>query len=151
MSVEVGDVAPDFELPDQARRGVRLADYRGRNVVLVFYPWAFSNVCGGELATIRDNLADLQNDDVQVLTVSVDSVHAHRAWAEQQGFDYPLLADSWPHGAVARAYGVFDDGAGAALRGSFIIHREGVVRWKVVNPIPNARDLDSYRKVLAGL
>lgn len=149
MSVEVGDLAPDFELPDQHRRPVRLADYRGRAVLLVFYPWAFSRVCGGELAAIREHLTEFQNPGVQVLTISIDSVHAHRAWAEEQGFEYPLLADSWPHGAVARAYGVFDAAIGAAARATFIIDRTGVVRWKVVNAVPDARDLDAYRAVLA--
>jgi peroxiredoxin len=145
----LGEEAPDFELPDQARRPLRLSNVRGRKVVLVFYPFAFTNVCGGELCLIRDNIGELQNDDVQVLAVSCDSVHTHRAWAEQQGFDYPLLADFWPHGEVARAYGVFDDKIGVALRGTFILDRQGIVRWKVVNQIPDARDLDDYRKVLA--
>ncbi|MEP6464560.1 MAG: peroxiredoxin [Frankiaceae bacterium] len=148
----MGDPAPEFTLFDQARRPVSLAEFRGRkNVVLVFYPFAFTSVCGGELCAIRDNVGDLQNEDVQVLTVSVDSVHAHRAWAQQQGFDYPLLADFWPHGAVAQAYGVFSAEMGAALRGTFIIDRAGVLRWKVVNAVPDARELDSYRKVLADL
>lgn len=151
MAIEVGDRAPEFELSDQSRQPVRLADYRGKNVVLVFYPFAFTNVCGGELCAIRDSVGDLQNDDVQVLTVSCDSVHAHRAWAEQQGFDYPLLADFWPHGEVARAYDVFNADLGAAVRGTFIIDRQGIVRWKVINAIPDARDLDTYRKVLADL
>lgn len=117
----------------------------------MFYPFAFTSVCGAELCAIRDNLGDLQNDDVQVLTVSVDSVQVHRAWAQQQGFDYPLLADFWPHGAVARAYGVFSEEMGAALRGTFIIDRDGILRWKVVNAVPDARELDTYRKVLAAL
>lgn len=148
----VGSEAPDFRLYDQARRPVSLSEFRGRkNVVLVFYPWAFTSVCGGELCVIRDNVGDLQNDDVQVLTVSVDSVHAHREWAKQQGFEYPLLADYWPHGEVARAYGVFNEEVGAAMRGTFIIDRDGVVRWTVVNAIPDARELDSYRTVLAAL
>ena len=83
--------------------------------------------------------------------MSVDSVHAHRAWAEQQGFDYPLLADFWPHGAVAQAYGVFSQEIGAALRGTFIIDRDGTLRWKVINAVPDARELETYRKVLADL
>jgi len=151
MTVEVGQLAPDFELVDQARRPVRLSEYRGKKVVLVFYPFAFSSVCGGELCVIRDNVGELQNAEVQVLTVSVDSVQVHRAWAQAQGFDYPLLADFWPHGVVAETYGVFSAEIGAALRGTFILDREGVVRWKVVNAVPNARDLETYRQVLADL
>jgi alkyl hydroperoxide reductase subunit AhpC len=88
---------------------------------------------------------------VQVLTVSVDSVYSHRVWAEESGFEFPLLADFWPHGAVAQAYGVFDAESGAARRGTFIIDKEGIVRWQVVNEIPDARDIDTYQTVLATL
>lgn len=151
MAVEVGDSAPDFELTDQHGTPVKLSDFRGRKVVLLFYPLAFSGVCQGELCEIRDDLPNFSGDDVQVLTVSVDSMFSHRAWAEQQGYEFPLLSDFWPHGDVAREYGVFDDARGVATRGTFIIDGEGVVRWKVINAIPDARDLGEYRKVLAEL
>ncbi|GAA3926084.1 peroxiredoxin [Actinomadura viridis] len=152
MAVEVGDVAPDFELKDQHGTPVKLSDLRGRkNVVVVFYPLAFSGVCTGELCAIRDELPTLGGDDVQVLAVSVDSMFALRAWSDQEGYTFPLLADFWPHGGTARRYGVFDEEKGVALRGTFVIDTEGVVRWKVVNAIPDARDLDEYRKALAGL
>jgi len=152
MTVEVGGVAPDFELKDQHGTPVKLSDFRGRkDVVLVFYPLAFSGVCTGELCAIRDELPTLGGDDVQVLAVSVDSVFAHRAWAEQEKYQFPLLSDFWPHGEVAQAYGVFDDTRGLARRGTFIIDKQGVVRWKVDNAIPDARDLDEYRKALAEL
>jgi len=152
MAVEVGDEAPDFELNDQHNSPVRLSDFRGRkNVVLVFYPWAFTRVCTGELCAIRDELPSFQNDDVQVLSMSVDSVMAHRVFADTEGLVYPMLSDFWPHGAVAQAYGVFDDERGAAVRGTFIIDREGIIRWKVVNAIPDARELEHYQKALASL
>jgi peroxiredoxin len=150
--VEIGDRAPDFELRDQANRPVRLSDYRGRkNVLLVFYPFTFTPVCGTELVALRDNIANFQNDDVELLAVSCDSTPAHRVWAEQHSFGFPLLADFWPHGEAARAYGVFDEQRGCATRGSFVIDREGIVRWKIVNPIPDARDHEQYAKVLAEL
>ncbi|MEV0663970.1 peroxiredoxin [Actinomadura luteofluorescens] len=155
MSVNVGDAAPDFELKDQHGAPVKLSDFRGaRNVVLVFYPLAFSGVCMGELCALRDELSSLvagAGADVQVLAVSVDSMFALRAWSDQEGFRFPLLADFWPHGGTAQRYGVFDEAKGVALRGTFIIDTEGVVRWKVVNAIPDARDIDEYRKALAGL
>lgn len=153
MAVNVGDAAPDFELKDQHGTPVRLSDFRGeKNVVLVFYPLAFSGVCTGELCTIRDELPNLGDpDDVQVLAVSVDSMFALRAWSEQEKYQFPLLADFWPHGGTAQRYGVFDDAKGLALRGTFVIDTEGVVRWKVVNAIPDARDFDEYRKALADL
>ncbi|WP_329521645.1 peroxiredoxin [Spirillospora sp. NBC_01491] len=151
MAVEVGDEAPDFELKDQHGTPVKLSGLRGKNVVLVFYPLAFSGVCTGELCTIRDELPTLGGDDVQVLAVSVDSVFALRAWSEQEKYQFPLLSDFWPHGGVAQRFGVFDEEKGLATRGTFIIDTEGVVRWKVVNAIPDARDIDEYRKALAGL
>ncbi|WP_046469859.1 peroxiredoxin [Allosalinactinospora lopnorensis] len=152
MSIEAGQSAPDFALTDQHGQAVRLSDFRGRkNVVLVFYPLAFSGVCSGELCELRDNISDFETDDVQLLSVSVDSMFAHRAWAEQENLEYPLLSDFWPHGETAKAYGVFDEDKGVAVRGTFLIDKEGVIRWKVVNPISEARDVDSYRKALAEL
>ena len=127
-----------------SRRGVK-------NVVLVFYPLAFSGVCTGELCAIRDEFPEVNRDDVELLTVSVDSTFTHRAWADAEGFNFELLSDFWPHGDVARSYGVFDDDRGLAIRGTFIIDKAGVVRWKVVNPIPQARDLAEYSKALAAL
>jgi peroxiredoxin len=152
MAVEVGDSAPDFELKDQHGSPVKLSNFRGtKDVVLVFYPLAFSGVCTGELCTIRDELPTLGGDDVQVLAVSVDSMFSHRAWADQEKYEFPLLSDFWPHGAVAEAYGIFDAEKGLSIRGTFIIDKQGVVRWKVVNAIPDARDIGDYRKALAAL
>ncbi len=152
MSVEVGDLAPDFELQDQNRQLVRLSSYRGKkNVVIVFYPLAFTNTCQGEMCAIRDSLADFDSDDVQTLAISVDSAATHKRWAEEQGYTFPLLADFWPHGEVARSYGVFEEQFGIATRGTFIVDKEGNVVYKVVNAIPDARDLEEYRKVLATL
>jgi peroxiredoxin len=152
MTVEVGGSAPDFELKDQHGTPVKLSDFRGnKDVVLVFYPLAFSGICTGELCTIRDELPTLGGDDVQVIAVSVDSMFAHRAWGEQENYEFPLLSDFWPHGAVAESYGVFDADKGLATRGTFIIDKQGVVRWKVENAIPDARDISEYRKALAEL
>jgi len=152
MAVEIGDVAPDFELKDQHGTPVTLSALRGKkNVVLVFYPLAFSGVCTGELCSMRDSFPEADREDVEVLTVSVDSVHVHRVWSEQEGYQFSLLSDFWPHGGVARKYGVFDEDKGLALRGTFVIDKNGVVRWKVVNAIPQARDLADYKKALAEL
>lgn len=149
MAIQVGDKAPDFELKDNHGATVRLADFRGRkNVVVLFYPFAFTGVCTGELCELRDNLPRFVNDDVQLLAVSNDSIHTLRVFADQEGLDYPLLSDFWPHGEVSRAYGVFDADKGCAVRGTFIIDKEGVVRWSVVNALPDARDLNEYLAAL---
>ena len=152
MAVEVGQQAPDFELKDQHGTPVRLSDFRGRkNVVLVFYPLAFSRVCSGELSTLRDDFPEVTEDDAELLTVSVDSTFVLRTWADRDGFAFSMLSDFWPHGAVAKLYGVFDADKGVATRGTFIIDKSGVIRWMVMNPIPQARDIAEYKKALAGL
>lgn len=150
MPIEVGAEAPDFVLKDQNNQEVRLSDFRGRrSVLLVFYPLAFTGVCQGELCEVRDNLNEYVNDDVQVLTVSVDSVYAHKVWADREGYQFPLLADFWPHGAVAQAYGVFNDTAGIANRGTFVIDKAGVVRFAEMNMPGEPRDQQGWRKALA--
>jgi mycoredoxin-dependent peroxiredoxin len=152
MAVEVGEQAPDFELKDQHGTPVKLSGFRGsKNVVLVFYPLAFSGVCSSELCAMRDDFPEVTRDDVELLTVSVDSAYVLRTWAERDHFNFVMLSDFWPHGAVARSYGVFDEDKGIATRGTFIIDKSGVVRWKVVNPIPQARDIAEYQKALASL
>jgi mycoredoxin-dependent peroxiredoxin len=152
MSVEVGDKAPDFTLRDQHKQDVTLSDFRGKkNVVLLFYPFAFTGVCTSELSAIRDERTEFENDETQILAVSADTVASLRIFADQEKLEYPLLSDHWPHGEVAKAYGVFDEKLGAATRGTFIIDKDGVVRWKVVNAIPDARDQDEYKKALASL
>jgi mycoredoxin-dependent peroxiredoxin len=152
LTIEIGQLAPDFELRDNHRQPVRLSDYRGKKaVVVVFLPFAFSGICTGELCGIRDRIEDFQNDDVQVLAITCDAAPSNAAWAEAQGYSFPVLSDFWPHGAVSTAYDSFDERIGCAKRGSFVIDREGVVRWSVVNGIPDARDLDEYRSVLAEL
>ncbi len=108
MAPEVGTEAPDFTVKDQNNQDVTLSSFRGeRAVLLVFYPFAFSGICTSELGAVRDDLADFQNDDVQILAISTDHPYALKAWSESQGFDFPLLSDFWPHGEVAKAYGVF--------------------------------------------
>jgi peroxiredoxin len=152
MSVEVGQEAPDFELRDQHGQPVRLSDYRGkRNVVLVFYPFSFSRTCEGELCSLRDEFDDFVGADAQVLAVSVDSPFVQRRWAEDKGYQFPVLADFWPHGAVARGYGVFDEQLGVAHRGTFVIDRDGVVRWQTRSAISDARDQSAYKDALAAL
>jgi peroxiredoxin (alkyl hydroperoxide reductase subunit C) len=149
--VSVGAPAPDFLLRDQNNQEVRLSSFHGsRNVLLVFYPFAFTGTCRGELCSVRDHVNDFVNESTQVLSVSVDSVFSHKVWADQEGYNFPLLADFWPHGAVAQSYGVFDFDRGCARRGTFIIDKSGVVRFAEVS-LTGARDQDNWRRVLATL
>ena len=122
-----------------------------KNVLVVFYPFAFSGTCQGELCQLRDELATYEDENVQVLGVSVDSPFALKAWANQEGYQFPLLSDFWPHGAVAQAYGVFNEAVGMALRGTFLIDTAGVVRFAEVNAPGEARDQDAWKKAVASL
>jgi peroxiredoxin (alkyl hydroperoxide reductase subunit C) len=152
MPPEVGAQAPDFTLKDQNREELALSSLRGeRSALLVFFPFAFSGICTGELTAVRDDLASFQNDDVQVLAVSCDHPFALKAWADAQGYTFPLLSDFWPHGAVTQDYGVFNPGAGFALRGTFLVDRSGVVRFAEVNAVGEARDQDGWRRAIAAV
>jgi peroxiredoxin len=152
MTITLGSAAPDFELSDQHGNKVSLASFKGKkNVVLLFYPFSFTGTCTGELCAMRDDLAAFQNDGVQVLAVSCDSMFTQRIFAEKEGYEFPVLADFWPHGAVAQSYGIFDDVRGCSLRGTFVIDKEGIVRWQIVNGLGDARNLEDYKIALAAL
>lgn len=151
MTLPLGQDAPDFTLSNTHGTPVTLSALRGSPVLVVFFPFAFSGICTGELCELRDNIADLDSADVTLLAVSCDPVFALKAWSEQEGYGFDLLSDFWPHGEVARRYGVFDDEHGMAVRGSFLIDADGVLRWSVVNPRGQRRDLAGYREAVAAL
>lgn len=145
----VGTEAPDFRLRDQNNEVVRLADFRGdKAVLLVFYPWAFTSICTGELGRLRDNIGAFANDRVQVLTISIDSSFTHKIFAQRDGLNFPLLADFWPHGAVAQAYGVFNTDAGVANRGTFLVDTDGIIRFSEVNEIGVGRDPEVWLRAI---
>ncbi|MFN8035166.1 MAG: peroxiredoxin [Acidimicrobiia bacterium] len=128
MPAENGQVAPEFTLEDQHGNDVSLADFRGKhNVVLVFYPFTFTGVCQGELCEIRDDPSAFETAAATVIAISCDTRHAQAQWAQQQGFTFPVLSDFWPHGEVARAYGVFNEALGCANRATFVIDRDGII------------------------
>jgi peroxiredoxin len=147
--LETGDVAPDFTLTDQHGRAVTLSEQAdGKAALVVFFPYAFSGVCTGELVGIRDRLGDFETDTSTVLTVSCDPVFTLRALADRDGLFFPLLSDFWPHGATASAYGVLDELSGAARRSSFVLDDQRRVTWSVHNPTGMARDLDEHAAAL---
>ncbi|WP_307828160.1 peroxiredoxin [Nocardioides sp. SYSU D00038] len=148
----VGVPAPDFTLRDQFGQDVTLSSYRGRkSVVLLFYPYAFSGVCTGEMSGVRDRLAEFMTFDSEVLAISCDPMFALRAFADADGLNFPLLSDFWPHGEVSRAYGVLDESTGAPRRSSYVIDREGVVRWAVHHANAHGRDLDEHLRQLVAV
>jgi peroxiredoxin len=146
----VGDLAPDFTLKDQHGNEVALAELKGKPVVIVFYPFTFTGVCEGELCEIRDDPSAFERSGAQVLAISCDSRHAQRVWAEQQGFTFPLLSDFWPHGAVARAYDVFNEALGCANRATFVLDRDGVISSTFSSPdLGTPRAKKEYEAALA--
>jgi mycoredoxin-dependent peroxiredoxin len=153
MSVDAGQEAPDFELPDQDNNKVKLSEFRGKkNVVVVFYPFTFTGVCTGELCELRDDLGAYEGSDAQVLAISCDTRHAQKKFADEQGYNFPVLSDFWPHGAVAKAYGVFDEALGAARRGTFVIDKSGKVVSTFASPnLGTPRDKALYTEALAKL
>jgi peroxiredoxin (alkyl hydroperoxide reductase subunit C) len=153
MAIEAGQPAPAFTLKDQEGNDVSLSDFAGNQAVaLVFYPFTFTGVCEGELCQLRDDIADYQAAGVQVLAVSCDTRHAQRVWAEQKGWTFPVLSDFWPHGAVAQAYGVFNDALGCANRATFLIDRNGtVVDTFATDNLGTAREKSRYDEALAKL
>lgn len=151
MTLSVGDIAPDFEIKDQHGQPVKLSSFRGeKNVVITFYPFSFTGTCTGELCALRDDLGSFQNEKVQLLAISCDSQFVQRVFAEKEGYVFPVLSDFWPHGSVAKAYGVFDEKKGCALRGSFVIDKAGVIRFALDNGM-DARNHEDYKTALASL
>jgi len=147
--LELGRPAPDFTLRDQFGQDVTLSSYRGtKAVALVFYPYAFSGVCTGEMAGIRNRLAEFLTFDSEVLAISCDPIFTLRAFADADGLNFPLLSDFWPHGEVCRAYDVFDERSGSPRRSSYVVDKEGMVRWAVHNASSEGRDLDEHLRQL---
>lgn len=152
ITVSVGDIAPDLTLPDSARTPVTLSSFAGvKAALLVFYPFAFSGICTGELCAVRDELQTFQNEQVQVLAISTDPTFTLKAWAETQGFDFPLLSDFWPHGAVARAYGCFNEQAGMAIRGTYLVDVDGRIAFAEVNGPGEPRDQAAWKRAIDAL
>ena len=152
MTLIIGNPAPTFELSDQHGEKVSLASFKTKkNVVVLFYPFAFSGLCTGELCAIRDDLSAFQNDNVQLVAISCDPMFAQRAFAEKEGYKFPVLSDFWPHGAIAKAYGVFEETRGCAIRGTFVIDKEGILRWQVVNGMGDARNIVDYKSAISAL
>ena len=152
LTLIVGDQAPDFSLINQFGETVTLSEFRGKkNVVIVFYPLSFSGICTGELCELRDNFAQFERSDVELLAVSVDSKFVQKKFADEEGYKFSVLADFWPHGAVAKTYGVFLEENGFSNRATFVINKEGELVSKFITAPGQARSLDEYNRALESL
>jgi len=152
MSLTIGQEAPNFTLTNQFGESVELASFRGKkNVVIVFYPFAFSGICTGELCSLRDDLGAYQNEGTELLAISCDPMYSLKAFGDAEGYKFNLLADFWPHGAVSKAYGVFNEDRGFSIRGTYVVDKAGVLRWQIVNGPGDARNAADYKAALAAL
>lgn len=147
----IGEAAPDFTLINQAGTPITLSGLRETPVLVVFIPFAFSPLCTSEIIDLRDSGDIAPEEAVRVVTISCDSVFANRAWTDATQYKRDVLSDFWPHGAVCRAYGIFDEKAGRAVRASFLVDTGGVVRWATVNDADHVRDVGDYAEAIAAL
>jgi peroxiredoxin (alkyl hydroperoxide reductase subunit C) len=147
-----GTEAPDFTLRDQNNQPLTLSDFQGKkNVLLVFFPMAFTGTCEGELSMVRDRLPDFSNENSEFVAVSVGSSPTHKVWSSAQGYLFPILSDFWPHGEVAQNYGVFNDDKGYANRGTFVIDKNGIITFSEMMGAGQVRDQSLWEKALAAL
>ncbi len=150
MALAPGTVAPDFALPDQYRKKMSLNDLAGRRALIVFIPYPFTGTCRQELCQLRDHLAELNELDAVVVAITCDTQPANSKWAKEQGFEFPVLSDFWPHGAVAQAYDTFNDTFGYAERTTYVLDENGVIRAVVASDnLGTPREYDEYVKALA--
>ncbi len=150
--MQLGDLVPDFELPNQHGEKIKLSSFRGeKNVVIVFYPAAFTGTCTGELCALRDDLSAFHNEKVELLAISCDTTFTLKAFANKENYGFSLLSDFWPHGEVCKAYEVFIPERGIANRGTFIVNKEGRLHWSIVNTPAEARKIDDYKAAIASL
>jgi mycoredoxin-dependent peroxiredoxin len=149
MAIQVGAPAPEFALKDQNQKEVKLADYRGKKVVIVFYPLDWSPVCTNEHACVVNDMKRFAQLDAQILGISVDSPWSHKAFAEKMGITYPLLADFQPRGAAADKFGVYLADKGITGRAIAIISKDGKVAWFKQYDIPTVPDMNEVAQALS--
>ena len=148
--MQIGSPAPSFELSDQDKNPFSSESLKGSKSLVVFIPFPFTGLCDEEACAVRDNLARLNDLDAKVVIVTVHAVPVAKKWADENGFEFPVLSDFWPHGETAKAYGAFNDTVGAANRYTFVADADGVIR-EVINTeaLSITREFDSYIEALA--
>jgi peroxiredoxin len=151
VTVVLGEPAPSFTARNQHGELLTLSSLRGATAVIIFYPWAFSSICRDELVALRDDHESFLTLGSRVLAISCDAMYTLRAYADAEGIPFDLLSDHWPHGAIAQAFGVFDEQAGCARRGTFVLDSAGRIRWQQVNQINEPREIAAVLSATANL
>jgi len=147
----LGQSAPRFTARNQHGELLTSSSLRGAPALIIFYPWAFSSICHDELAAIRDDHESFIASGTRVLAISCDAIYTLRAYADAEGIPFDLLSDHWPHGAIAQAFGVFDEQAGCARRGTFVVDSAGMIRWQQINQINEPREITAVLVATANL
>lgn len=150
-TLTLGQPAPSFVARNQHGELLTSSSLRGAPAVIIFYPWAFSSICHDELAAIRDDHGSFLALGSRVLAISCDAMYTLRAYADAEGIPFDLLSDHWPHGAIARAFGVFDEEAGCARRGTFVLDSAGLISWQQINQINEPREIAAVLRAAANL
>ena len=149
MPAEIGAPAPAFSLKDPSKELHSLDDFKGHKTLVVFIPFPFTGNCNDEACTLRDRLADLKDLDARVVIITCDTPFANGAWAEQNGLEFPVLSDFWPHGETAQAYGAFNEATGSANRVTFVLDADGIVREIIDSgSLAVTREYDAYVEAL---
>jgi len=152
LTLDIGTAAPRFELIDQERNPVTSDDLKGEKSLVVFIPFPFSGICSGELCMIRDRLAALNDLDAKVVVITVDTHFTNQKWSEDNGFQFPVLSDYWPHGATAQAYDAFNEKVGAANRVTYVLDEEGMIRQVIDSgSLGTPREFDDYVEALSAI
>lgn len=150
MPLDVGTPAPDFTLLNQNREPVSLDDLKGGRSVIVFIPFAFTRTCEGELCQIRDEYSVFNDAEAKVVAITCNTFHANKVWNDQRGFQFDILSDWWPHGAVSRKYDTFNEGYGYAERTTYFLDGDGIITAVTrSDSLGEARDFDDYREALS--
>jgi peroxiredoxin len=147
----LGQAAPSFTARNQHGELLTASSLRGAPAVIIFYPWAFSSICHDELEAIRDDHGSFLALGSRVLAISCDAMYTLRAYADAESIPFDLLSDHWPHGAIAQAFGVFDEEAGCARRGTFVLDSAGLIRWQQINQINEPREIAAVLRATANL
>ncbi len=152
MPLAIGTAAPDFSLFDQNKEQVSLADLKGHNALVVFIPFPFTGHCDDEGCQLRDGLAELADLDAKVVVITTHAIPTNAKWASENGFDFPVLSNFWPHGDVVKAYGAFNESLGCANRVTYVLDAEGTVRDVIAtDSLGTPREYELYGEALSAI
>lgn len=152
MPLDIGTVAPDFTLYDQNREQLSLEDLKGHNALIVFIPFPFTGHCDNEGCQLRDGLVALGDLDAKVVVITTHALPTNAKWAAENGFEFPVLSNFWPHGDVVQAYDAFNEAVGSANRITYVLDRNGIIRDVIAtDSLGTPREFKLYGEALAAI